>query len=117
MESPCLANSNVNNSFKRSNISSNEGIAAYIPANRYCVKSECVRYRFSQYANQCAETKCVKYNEEAYVRGTPCVHYGDRGQTTPKGRTTTLNWAEVTVDNQVMSSTFYYQYWNSSVVY
>ena len=105
--SPCLASSNLT-SFKGSNISSNEGIAAYIPANAYCEKTECVKYGVGQYSNTCVQTKCIKYNDEAYVRGTPCVR-DTRGKSTPKGCTATLNWVEVTVDEQVMGATFYYK--------
>ena len=107
---PSLSSCMDNQTASNSTLSSKEGIAAFIPKHK--VRDKCIKYTMttaSIYGGPqqiCAEYS-YRWVEDSYIRGAVCIH-GERGTTTPKGCTKTVNWVEVLDNNEKVGSTYYW---------
>ena len=107
---PSLSSCMDNQTASNSTLSSKDGVAAFIPKHK--VRDKCIKYTMttaSIYGGPqqiCAEYS-YRWVEDSYIRGAVCIH-GERGTTTPKGCTKTVNWVEVLDNNEKVGSTYYW---------
>ena len=105
---PSLSSCMDNQTASNSTLSSKEGIAAFIPKHK--VQDQCIEYK-TTYTSTGPKHVCAEYNykwiEDSYIRAAVCIH-GERGTTTPKGCTKTVNWVEVLDNNEKVGSTYYW---------
>ena len=106
----CSKNANVAIADDNAQISSNEGIAAFIPKHK--VKDKCIKYTMTNSSYGGPQQICAEYNykwvEDSYIRGAYCIH-GERGTTTPKGCTKTVNYAEIKINNETFGDPYYFE--------
>lgn len=120
----CSKNANVTVANDNAQITSKEGIAAYIPTYSYCAKyenktyyagskeydSSAGIYGIPQTKTECVENKTVNAH---YVKDTKCVHaYDNQGRTTywnPKNCTKTVNYAEIKINNEIFGEPYYFE--------
>lgn len=106
----CSKNANVSVADDNAQISSNEGIAAFIPKHK--VKDKCIKYNMTSSFYGGPQQICAEYSykwvEDSYIRGAYCIH-GERGTTTPKGCTKTVNYAEIKINNETFGEPYYFE--------
>lgn len=106
----CSKNANVAVADDNAQISSNEGIAAFIPKHK--VQDKCIKYTMTSSSYGGPKSVCAEYSykwvEDSYVRGAYCVH-GERGTTIPKGCTKTVNYAEIKINNEIFGEPYYFE--------
>lgn len=122
--SGCSKNANVTVANDNAQITSKEGIAAYVPTYSYCAKYETKTFYpgskeydsstgfhgIPQTKAECVENKTVNAH---YVKDTKCVHaYDNQGRTTywnPKNCTKTVNYAEIQINNEIFGEPYYFE--------
>lgn len=90
---------------KTPNMGSKEGIAAFIPTHR-----ECLRYASTHEGNKHRETRCVEYATipAHAVKDVTCRASSKRHDTTPKYCTQTIRYVDFLLDGQPYQDTYYY---------
>ena len=122
--SGCSKNANVTVANDNAQITSKEGIAAYVPTYSYCAKYETKTFYpgskeydsstgfhgIPQTKTECVENKTANAH---YVKDTKCVHaYDNQGRTTywnPKNCTKTVNYAEIQINNEIFGEPYYFE--------
>lgn len=108
--SSCLvSNVKIGGTYGASEMSSKDGIAAYIPRHKEkgaCIKSE-IRYGATGGYQVCTQYEYIEL-DDSYVKDTPCVRDYSRGTTTPANCASTMHYVEILMDNNKLGDTYYY---------